>query len=115
ILPPCAFYRRGPEIGPVVFLTDDSSAERNALEICWPQGIRLLCTFHILQAFWRWLFDSKHHINKEDRITIMEKMKRILYASSISEMEAHYNEFKQSFYNPYPLLKSILNFCESVG
>ena len=35
----------------------------------------------------------------------MEKMKRILYASSISEMEAHYNEFKQSFYNPYPLLK----------
>ena len=35
----------------------------------------------------------------------MEKMKKILYASSISEMETNYNEFKQSFYCSYPLLK----------
>jgi len=105
ILPPHAFFGHGPQIGPMVFMTDDSSAERNALELCWPQGIRLLCTFHILQAFWRWLYDSKHHINKEDRTTIMEKMKRILYSSSISEMEMHYNEFKQRFYCSYPLLK----------
>ena len=103
ILPSHAFFGRGPQIGPMVFMTDDSSAERNALELCWP-GIRLLCTFHILQAFWRWLYDSKHRINKEDRTTIMEKMKRILYASSILEMEAHYNEFK-NFYHSYPLLK----------
>src|SRR3954470_21626194 len=67
ILPPHAFFGRDPTIGPMIFMTDDSSAERNALEICWPQGIRLLCTFHILQAFWRWLHDSKHCINKEDR------------------------------------------------
>jgi hypothetical protein len=39
ILPSYAFFRRGPEVGPVVFLTDDSSAERNALKICWPEGI----------------------------------------------------------------------------
>ena len=105
ILSPHAFFRRGSQIGPMVFMTDDSSAERNALELCWPQGSQLLCTFHVLQAFWRWLYDSKHHINKKERTTIMEKMKKILYASSISEMETHYNEFKQSFYCSYPLLK----------
>ena len=53
ILPSHAFFGRGSTIGPMVFMTDDSSAERNALELCWPQGIRLLCTFHVLQAFWR--------------------------------------------------------------
>lgn len=38
ILPPYAFFGRGPQAGPKVFLTDDSSAERNALELCWPGG-----------------------------------------------------------------------------
>ena len=80
ILPPHAFYGRGPQKGPVVFLTDDSSAERNALELSYPRGVRLLCTFHVLQAFWRWLHNSKHDIKKEDRVPIMAKMKQILYA-----------------------------------
>ena len=67
-------------------------------------GIRLLCTFHILQAFWRWLYNSKHQIKKEDRMPIMEKMKKILYASSILEMEEHFENFKKKFYN-YSLLQ----------
>jgi len=29
---------RGSQIGPMVFLTDDSSVKRNALELCWPKG-----------------------------------------------------------------------------
>jgi protein tyrosine phosphatase len=85
--------------GLVVFLTDDSRAERNALKIYWPEeginntikklikcikindlkltlGIYLLCTFHFLQAFWRWLHDSKHHIKNKDRAPIMEKVKK---------------------------------------
>ncbi|CAB4444906.1 unnamed protein product [Rhizophagus irregularis] len=105
ILPMNAFYGRSPQVGPIVFLTDDSAAERNALELCWPNGIRLLCTFHFLQAFWRWLHDAKHSINKEDRAPIMEKMKKILYASSDSEMNAHCEEFKQKFYNYLKLRK----------
>ncbi|KAJ8915308.1 hypothetical protein NQ315_014816 [Exocentrus adspersus] len=36
---------------PAVIMTDDSSAERNALR-----------TFHLCQAFWRWLWDSSHNI-----------------------------------------------------
>uniref|UniRef100_U9SSX8 Uncharacterized protein n=1 Tax=Rhizophagus irregularis (strain DAOM 181602 / DAOM 197198 / MUCL 43194) TaxID=747089 RepID=U9SSX8_RHIID len=73
------FFGHGPQVGPKVFLTDDSSAERNALKLCWPEGIRLLCTFHILQ-----------------------KMKEILYTKSGSEMHTHY---KQMFYGRYPQLR----------
>ena len=83
---------------PMVFITDDSGAEQNALEFCWSQGICLICTFHVLQAFWRWIYNSKHKIKKEDKVSIMEKMKKILYAQSESEMNSNYNEFKQIFY-----------------
>ena len=55
--------------------------------------------FHFLQAFWRWIHDSKHNINKGDRVQIMEQIKKILYAQSVSEMEMQYNELKQKFYN----------------
>ncbi|CAB4429129.1 unnamed protein product [Rhizophagus irregularis] len=99
-----AFYGRGAQLGPKIFLTDDSSAERNALELCWPESIRLLCTFHVLQAFWRWLHNSKHYINKADREPIMQKMKEILYAPSDLEMHKYYCEFKQRFYGQYPQL-----------
>src|SRR6266496_4634318 len=105
ILPPHAFYGRGPQTGPILFLTDDSNAERNALELCYPKAIHLLCTFHLLQAFWRWLYDSKHHINKDDRVSIMTKMKEIVYASSSEEMDTRYYEFKQKFYHHYPQLQ----------
>ena len=48
ILLPHAFYGRGPQKGPVVFLTDDSSAEQNALKLSYPEGVHLLYTFHVL-------------------------------------------------------------------
>src|SRR2546430_2545754 len=67
-------------------------------------AFRFLCTFHFLQAFWRWLYDSKHHI-KEDRAPIIKKVKKILYSSSCSEMDTHYYEFTQTFYYFYPLLR----------
>ena len=33
-----AFFRHRSQIGLKVFITDDSSVERNALELCWPEG-----------------------------------------------------------------------------
>ena len=105
ILSSYAFYGRGPQTGPILFITDDSSAERNALELCYPKRIRLLCTFHILQSFWRWLHDVKHHIRKEDCTSIMAKMKKIIYAASSVEMDICYYEFKQEFYHTYPQLQ----------
>ena len=94
-LPSHSFYGRGSQVGPAVL-------SENALELCWPHGIRLICTFHVLQAFWRWIHDSKHSIKKEDRVSIMGKMKKIIYAQSDLEMNSNYNEFKQ-IYQQYPL------------
>ena len=38
ILPPYAFFGHGPQVVPKVFLTDNSNAEHNALELYWPRG-----------------------------------------------------------------------------
>ncbi|CAG8856364.1 36313_t:CDS:1, partial [Gigaspora margarita] len=100
-----AFFGRGPNIGPIVILTDDSHAEQNAIKKCWPQLRKLLCIFHVLQAFWHWLHNAKHNINKEHKSFIMDNMKRILYARTKSEMEEFYNELKTNYYSLYPQLQ----------
>ena len=67
ILPPHTFYSRGPQTGPILFITDDSSAERNTLELCYPKAIRLLCTFHLLQAFWSSAPNESGRVEFEDK------------------------------------------------
>ncbi|CAG8836151.1 46308_t:CDS:2, partial [Gigaspora margarita] len=81
-----AFFGHGPSTGPIAFLTDDSKHECNALGRCWPQSKKLLCIFHVLQTFWRWLHDTKHNIDKIHKIPIMNLMKDILYAAMEIEM-----------------------------
>lgn len=61
ILPGDAFYGRG-ELGPKVVMTDDCKALRQALQNVFPQTTPLLCVFHVLQAMWRWLWDSHHEV-----------------------------------------------------
>src|ERR1043166_9113396 len=48
--------------------------------------------------------NTNHQIKKEDQMPIIEIMKKILYSPSGPEMDMHYNEFKQRFYN-YNLLR----------
>ncbi|CAG8853777.1 32443_t:CDS:1, partial [Gigaspora margarita] len=52
LLLPYTFFGYGSNIGPLIFLTDDSNAKQNALESFWSQLKKLLCIFHVLQAFW---------------------------------------------------------------
>lgn len=70
VLPSNAFYGRGND-GPQLFITDDSEAEKNALANIWPEAKQLLCIFHCLQCWWKWLWDNTHGISKEDRQPIM--------------------------------------------
>ena len=49
ILPPWALFGNGPNTGPQVFMIDDSSSERTAINKAWPSAVVLLCTFHFLQ------------------------------------------------------------------
>ena len=43
VLPEDAFYKRGKERGPSLFMTDDADAEINALHDVWPEAKLLVC------------------------------------------------------------------------
>lgn len=89
ILPPGCFGGRGVA-GPRVFMTDDSVAERKALNAVYPQSVLLLCVFHILQATWRWLWNAAHKVQLQDRPHHLGHMKRLIYASSGDEVNSLY-------------------------
>ena len=86
-----AYYARGPVLGPEIIMTDDSSAERQALQAVYPESTLLLCVFHVLQAFWRFLWDSKTGVCKEDRPTIFLLLKGMVYADTVESLEEKYN------------------------
>ena len=76
--------------GPSLFITDDSKAERGALRRAFPEATLLLCTFHLLQAVWRWLRCNEHGISKIDRQAFYAVVKDMLYAEDVSGVELLY-------------------------
>ena len=93
ILPVHAFKNRGPELGPVCFLTDDCDGERNALHPVWPTSILLLCQWHELSAVWRWECDEDHGIHKSDRQHLYWKFKALVYAQTAESFKDCKEEF----------------------
>ncbi|XP_062503901.1 uncharacterized protein LOC134180732 [Corticium candelabrum] len=96
VLPEEAFNGKGVKHGPTIVMTDDSHTEREALHNFWPTANLLLCTFHFLQRRWTWLYDSKNHIFKNDRTILIEKVKKLVYTNTETELQKHYNSFLQS-------------------
>lgn len=91
---------------PRVFLTDDSEAERNALKSVFPSSVLLLCTFHMCQAFWRWLWESKHNIAQPDRKVIMLQFQELMYAKTHEDCEELFSDLiKYLEKKPYDNLK----------
>lgn len=84
---PGAFGNRG---FPQTAFTDNSAAEINAIKNTWPSTKHLLCIFHVLQAIWRWLWDSGNNILSDDRTPLMNSFKKIMYAENVLEMETAY-------------------------
>ena len=85
VLPPRAFGGRGPKAGPRIFITDDDFGQRGALSDIWKDALLLHCTFHFLQAVWRWLFNSNNNINKEDRQHLMGHFQKLVFSTSEEE------------------------------
>ena len=85
VLPEDAFYKRGKERGPSLFMTDDADAEINALHDVWPEAKLLLCVWHVLNAVWRWLWDSNHQVKKDDRPHLLKKFRSLVYAKTEEE------------------------------
>ena len=80
ILPDDSFGKRGKDIGPAIFMTDDADAEINALRKVWPDAILLLCVWHVLNAVWRWIWQGDHQVKKDDRPYLLKKFRSLLYA-----------------------------------
>ena len=91
LLPPHAFYGRGVS-GPQVFLTDDCDAERRSLQQVFPDSVQLLCAFHVLQATWRFLWDSHNRVQKEHRQQLLSIMKKMVFAKTEKELEEVYTK-----------------------
>ena len=94
-LPDNAFFGEGPQIGPSLVMTDDGSAERNALTTIWKSATPFLCTFHFLQHRWTWLHDSKNGVRiKEHRIILIKAVKGSVYAEEEDKLEELYLKIK---------------------
>lgn len=59
LFPPSAFFGRHEKV-PKIIMTDDAEAERKALHNEYQESTLLLSSFHILQAIWRFLWDTNH-------------------------------------------------------
>lgn len=82
------FY--GNSEGPQVFMTDDSEAEHIAIRSCWTNSKILLCIFHVLQSFWKWLINSENKIFREDAVKYFQNLKSIIYAPTNESCETFY-------------------------
>ena len=91
ILPDESFYGSS---SPSIIMTDNCTELRNSLRRAWPKAILYLCTFHILQQVWRWLFEKEHGVNKGDRVAIMKCFRSIVYADTPEEMSENFEELK---------------------
>jgi len=64
---------------PMVFMSDDSRAEKNSLNSVWPSAKQFLCHFHMAQAEWRWLHDTKNGIKLDDRCPLMRLFQKVKF------------------------------------
>ena len=70
---------------PQVVMTDDEPAEFQAFQAVFTGVIHLLCFFHVLEAMWKWLTDSKHHIAPDDRQPLFEGFRAMVLAPTEPE------------------------------
>ncbi|XP_042147846.1 uncharacterized protein LOC120841334 [Ixodes scapularis] len=73
---------------PEVFMTDNSSAEKAALQETWPTARHLLCHFHVAQAEWRWLTAAHNGVHKDQRRCLMSAFQEVMYADTQEKLEA---------------------------
>ena len=93
ILPSNAFHGRGPEKGPSLVMTDDSSTEKGALKSVWPNSKQLLCIFHFLQRRWTWLYEGQNKIQQQDRAVLLNLVKSLVYAKQEVVLKNNFKEF----------------------
>ena len=77
-------------------MIDDSSTVREAFKELWPDVTTLMCTFHFLQRRWTWLLDGKNRILHDDSVTLIQKVKDLVYAKTTKALKERYQQFLKS-------------------
>lgn len=72
---------------PQSFMTDNSEAEKAALQAVWPEATQLLCHFHVAQAEWRWLHASSNKISRDERRDLMTAFQKVCVNDAPSSMK----------------------------
>ena len=90
------FFGKGRDTGPELFLTDEQASQCEALRQVWPNVRLLLCLFHYLQRWWRWLWERKQGVDLEDWKEIMQLIRKLVYASSPLELSEIYHDITKS-------------------
>lgn len=84
ILPSNVFFNKGcSEVGPALIITDELASQRRNV---WPNARLLLCLFHYLQRWWKWLWEGKQGIDKDDRKEIMQFVHKLVYTKQIKDL-----------------------------
>ena len=66
----------------MLFMTDDCNTKKCAIKSVWPNATQLLCIFHFLQRRWTLLYEGKNKVQQQDRVTLINKVKTLVYAKS---------------------------------
>jgi len=93
--PKKAFYGNGQ---PNIVMTDNSAAEQKALGTVFPGVKLLLCTFHILQAIWRYILNGKNSVPNNERSEVYLKFKKMVELRT--EMNKAYKVLIDTTNNP---------------
>lgn len=80
VFPPGRFF--GHPDGPLVVMTTECTALRQALHEVFPNATLLLCVLHLLQAMWKWLWNSSNEVPKEHRAHLLKSFRGLVQAST---------------------------------
>ncbi|KAI4830303.1 hypothetical protein KUCAC02_001943, partial [Chaenocephalus aceratus] len=88
------FAGRG-HVGPQLVIPDDCRAERGALGKACPKATLLLCSFHLLQAVWKWLWSKESGVTHGDRPALVAIVKEMLYCQETGRVDRLYSEARR--------------------
>lgn len=93
VFPPDAFF--GHPEGPLIVMTDDRSVLRQALREAFPNSALLLCVLHLLQAMWRWLWNSLNEVPKQHRAYLLNSFRGLVYSSTPTALAEGYSRLME--------------------
>ena len=90
-----------------VVMADKDMDERQVIKEAFPSASMLICLFHVLRTFKREISCEKLGITPGERISSLELLQKMAYASSENEYQALYDELKDT------LPQQVINYFDS--